>query len=119
MFKKIGNTIKAGINTINAFVKEHRTAVTTCFAMVLVTMTASAVMAITAPASGDFAYDIYDIGINSIMKGPIGFVIGSGCIALGGWSALKQNIPMAVGSALGGAAILKCDTLVTSLGLLM
>lgn len=119
MFKKAINAVKSSIIAINSFVAEHRTAVAGAFAMAMLTVAAGAVQAITAPATGSFAYDIYDIGINNIMGGPIGFVIGAGCMALGGWSAVKQNVPMAVGSVLGGAAILKCDDLVSSLGMLM
>lgn len=119
MFKKI-NTIAATCNTaINNFVSEHRRAVTGFFTFAILFLTTVAAHAITAPTTGSFAYDVYDIGINNIMGGPIGFVLGAGCMGLGGFAAVKQNIPMAIGAVLGGAAILKCDSLVTSLGMLM
>ena len=31
-------------------------------------------MAMTVPAAGSFAYDLYDIGVNQILLGPIGFL---------------------------------------------
>ena len=34
------------------------------------------------PNNSDFLYDIYDIFVNKIIKGPLGFVIGVGFIAM-------------------------------------
>ncbi|QYK83487.1 hypothetical protein IBG34_23110 (plasmid) [Aeromonas media] len=33
------------------------------------------------PAAGAFGYDLYDIGVNKLLKGPVGFVAGVGIIA--------------------------------------
>ena len=74
------------------------------------------VLAIDAPAGGTFAYDVYDIAVNSILKGPIGFVCGVAAIALGAISAIKADIMTAVPAVLGGAAVLKADAIVESLG---
>ncbi|MBN2570074.1 MAG: hypothetical protein JXB42_11645 [Deltaproteobacteria bacterium] len=75
--------------------------------------------AITAPSSGSFAYDIYDIAVNDILKGPVGFVCGCGAIAFGAFSAIRSQIFPAVGATLGGGALIKSDTIVTSLGMLI
>lgn len=74
-------------------------------------------LAITAPAAGSsFAYDIYDIGVNSILKGPIGFVAGVGAIVFGAIEAIRGRILGAVPAILGGAALLKADSIVQTLG---
>ena len=38
--------------------------------------TASVASAITAPAAGSFAYDLYDVGVNDVLLGAPGFVGG-------------------------------------------
>ncbi len=43
------------------------------------------VSAITAPAAGSFAYDLYDVAVNDIVKGAPGFVGG------GFWCGLLGN----------------------------
>ncbi len=72
--------------------------------------------AMTAPSSGSFAYDIYDIGVNSILKGPIGFIGGVGAIVFGAIEAIRGRILEAVPAILGGAALLKADSIVQTLG---
>jgi len=73
-------------------------------------------MAMTTPAAGSFAYDLYDIGVNQILLGPIGFVGGVGCMVLAAFFFLKQLILPAVGVILGGAFLLKADAVVQSIG---
>jgi hypothetical protein len=72
--------------------------------------------AFTEPAAGSFAFDIFDIGVNKILKGPIGFVGGVSAIVMGGIFAVQAKIMQAVPAILGGATILKADSIVTSLG---
>lgn len=72
--------------------------------------------AITAPATGSFAYSVYDIGVNQILKGPIGFVGGVGAVVWGAIAAVQGKIMTAVPAILGGAAMLKADSIVSSLG---
>jgi hypothetical protein len=74
--------------------------------------------AITAPAAGSFAYDIYDMAVNSILKGPIGFVAGLGAVCFGAVLAIQQKMGGAIPALLGGAALLKADSIVASMGLL-
>jgi hypothetical protein len=74
--------------------------------------------AITAPAAGSFAYDVYNMAVNSILKGPIGFVCGLAAVCFGAVLAIKQEIAGAIPALLGGAVLLKADTIVTSMGLL-
>jgi len=82
-------------------------------------LAASQADAFTAPASGSFAYDIYDIGVNSILKGPIGFAAGVGSMVAAAVMAIRQMLLPAAATVLGGAFLLKADSVVTSLGALI
>ena len=73
--------------------------------------------AITAPVAGSFAYDVYDIGVNKILQGPIGFVGGVMAIVIGAIAAIRAQIMLAIPAILGGAVILKADAITTSLGM--
>ena len=72
--------------------------------------------AITAPATGSFAYSVYDVGVNDILKGPIGFVGGVAAIVYGAVAAIQGKVMAAVPSILGGAVMLKADSIVSTLG---
>lgn len=94
--------------------------------LMLVFMTAAFVFglsgmasAITAPAAGSFAYDVYDIGVNKILQGPVGFVGGVAAIVIGAISAIRAQIMLAIPAILGGAVLLKADTITTSLGMIV
>lgn len=78
---------------------------------------AQAVFAFTAPTQGSFAYDAYDIAVNKVLKGPLGFVAGVGAMAFGAVSLLLGRFMPAVTGILGGALLLKADALTRSLGL--
>ena len=72
--------------------------------------------AITAPQQGTFAYSVYDVGVNDILKGPIGFVGGAAAIVYGAIMAVQGRIMGAIPAILGGAVMLKADAIVSSLG---
>jgi len=76
-------------------------------------------LAISAPSTGSFAYDMYDIAVNKMLKGPIGFVAGLAAIAFGAVSLVQARIMTAVPAILGGAAIIKADAITSSLGLVI
>ncbi len=73
----------------------------------------------TKPTAGSFAYDLYDIGVNQILLGPIGFVGGVACMVIAAILAVKQMILPAAGTVLGGAFLLKADSVVESVGSLI
>lgn len=100
-------------------VKDYYHIMLTMLVLCVVFLLPETASAITAPAVGDFAYDIYDIAVNDILKGPIGFVGGLATIVVGAVLAVKQNFVGAIPCILGGAAIIKGDTIVTSLGMLI
>lgn len=72
--------------------------------------------AMTVPAAGSFAYDLYDIGVNQILLGPIGFVAGVACMVFSAILAIRQMILPAAGVVLGGAFLLKADAVVQTIG---
>lgn len=80
-------------------------------------ITARIAAAFTAPASGSFAYTVYDVAINQMLNGPIGFVAGVGAMALGAVMAIQQKIMLAIPCILGGAVLLNAESLVTTLGM--
>jgi len=82
-----------------------------------VLVSANMASAITAPVTGSFAYDIYDIAVNQMVKGPIGYIGGLGAMVWGAFSAIQQKLGMAACSILGGGALIKADTITQSLGL--
>jgi len=73
-------------------------------------------LAMTVPAAGSFAYDLYDIGVNQILLGPIGFIAGVACMVFAAILAIRQMILPAAGVVLGGAFLLKADSVVQTIG---
>lgn len=89
-----------------------------CIATVACAATA---FAFVAPAEGDFVYDVYDIGVNKLAKGPVGFVGGLGLIVWGLYGGLmgKTGVGGSVMSILGGGVIAKADTVTETLGAML
>ncbi len=85
-------------------------------AFVALCLISSNAMAMTVPAAGSFAYDLYDIGVNQILLGPIGFVAGVACMVFSAILAIRQMILPAAGVVLGGAFLLKADAVVQTIG---
>ena len=76
-------------------------------------------LAMTVPATGSFAYDLYDIGVNQILLGPIGFTGGVACMCVAAILAIRQMILPAAGVVLGGAFLLRANTVVETIGALI
>jgi len=68
------------------------------------------------PAAGSFAYDLYDIAVNKILLGPIGFVAGVAAMVFAAILAIRQMILPAAGVILGGAFLLSASTVVQTIG---
>ncbi|MCL7489392.1 MAG: hypothetical protein M8357_14595 [Desulfobulbaceae bacterium] len=79
-------------------------------------LTSANAMAMAVPAAGSFAYDLYDIGVNQILLGPIGFIAGVACMVFAAILAIRQMILPAAGVVLGGAFLLKADSVVQTVG---
>jgi hypothetical protein len=74
------------------------------------------VFAMATPAAGSFAYDLYDIAVNKILLGPIGFVAGVAAMVFAAILAIRQMILPAAGVILGGAFLLSASTVVQTIG---
>ena len=93
---------------------------TTWMAAVLLSlMKAGNALAMTVPATGSFAYDLYDIGVNQILLGPVGFTGGVACMCVAAILAIRQMILPAAGVVLGGAFLLRANTVVETIGALI
>ncbi len=104
-------------NNVLKISKEKRGSILTIFVMVATfCMISSNAIAMTVPAAGSFAYDLYDIGVNQILLGPIGFVAGVACMVFSAILAIRQMILPAAGVVLGGAFLLKADAVVQTVG---
>jgi len=79
-------------------------------------LAASNSMAVTTPASGSFLYDLYDIAVVQILQGPGGFVGGCAVMIIACVLLIRQMILPGACAMLGGALLLKADSLVSSLG---
>jgi len=75
-------------------------------------------MAIATPQTGTLGYDLYDVAVNDMLNGPIGYVAGLAAIVFGGFQIVK-SYAIAGLSVLGGSAVLNADTIVTSLGMIV
>ena len=67
--------------------------------------------AFVAPAAGTFAYTVYDVAVNQMLNGAIGFVGGVAAMAMGAVMAIQQKIMLAIPCILGGAVLLNAETL--------
>lgn len=85
----------------------------------LVLLCAMPALAVTAPATGSFAYSVYDIAVVKILQGPIGFVAGLAGIVFAAVLAVKAMILPAVLAILGAGVLIKADAIVASLGMLI
>ena len=85
------------------------------FATLFSMLMAGPAAAFTAPATGDFGYDIYDIVVIQILGGPIGFI---GAVALIVWGATKvmTNWMITILCVIAGTILIKADALVQTLG---
>jgi hypothetical protein len=71
--------------------------------------------AFTAPAAGDFGYDIYDIVVNQILNGPIGFIGGVALIVFGA-TKIMTNWMMTILCIIAGTILIRAADLVVTLG---
>jgi hypothetical protein len=114
--RKFGETLARKENGSVLVFGRYRISVVNLMLALGLTMIASTAFAIVAPAAGSFAYDVYDIAVTKMLQGPIGFVGGVAAMIIGAVFAIQGKLMTAVPSIVGGAILLKADTLVTSLG---
>ena len=85
--------------------------------MVALSVLAVGAQAFTAPAVGDFGYDVYDIVVNQILDGPIGFIGGVFLIVWGASQVMKSWV-MTVLCVIAGTILIRAGALVITLGAL-
>ncbi len=86
------------------------------FILMALFMSTPSIWALANPAAGTFAYDVYDIGVLQMLQGPIGFVAGAVAVVIGAVAAIIGRVMLAIPAILGGAILLKADTIVNSMG---
>ena len=122
-FRSLAGTITATIKTVrtiegSAFIASRWTQrLFTAFVLAGLTfLMAGGAHAITAPTSGTLFYDAYDIVINSMLKGAVGFVAAILIFALSVGLFLMQKVVPGIVGIVCAAILIKADTIVTSLG---
>lgn len=85
--------------------------------LMLATVAGSA-LAMTAPTAG-FGFELYDIGVNTILKGPVGMVAGIMAVVAAAVLLMRQMIMPAVGTVLAGVFLLTADSFLAAMGALI
>lgn len=81
----------------------------------LLVLVANAARAFAIPAAGDFGFDVYDIVVNQILNGPIGFIGGVALIVFGATQIMK-NWFTTILCIVAGTVLIRADDLVVTLG---
>ena len=81
-------------------------------------LTVNQAMAMTPPVSGDFAYDLYDIGVNQILLGAPGFV-GAVLLMVYSGTLLMRNWVLGVAGILAGTILINADSITASMGMVI
>ncbi|MBU0991733.1 MAG: hypothetical protein KJ737_04480 [Proteobacteria bacterium] len=93
-----------------------------CFAMMVLSLAMAipqSVFAMTAPAAGSFGYDVYDIVVNNMSKGAIGFGVGVVGVVSAGLLAWKQQFPAMLGTLAATGGLVKADAIINTFGALI
>ena len=87
-------------------------------AALFVAFGAGGAFAFTPPSTGSMAYEIYDIAVNDILNGPIGYVAGLGMISFGLYAGVmgKGQISTSILSILAGGAVANAEGITNTLG---
>lgn len=76
-------------------------------------------LAMQTPAAGSFGYDFYDIIVNKMSTGAIGFGVSMAGIAMASFLAWKQQFPAMLGVLAGTGGIIQSPNIVTTFGVLI
>lgn len=107
--------MKKQLQKTNQFLNNNKGYIALGATLMLASVDASA---FTAPtATTDFLYDAYDVVINKLSKGDVGFAVGA-AMTLGAAVAAMKGSYVIAGTTLVAAFIgAKLDTVTTSLGM--
>lgn len=75
--------------------------------------------AISTPETGSFLYDAYDIIVNNLLKGALGFVVAIFVFITGIAMFFRQMIIPGVICVACTALIIKSDSIISSLGMII
>jgi len=81
-----------------------------------VVLASSPSWAYTIPSDG-FIYDLYDILVNKMIKGPVGTAAGVAAMVYGGTNLIIGRWTGAILPILGGAMLIKADSIASSVGM--
>lgn len=98
--------------------KARQVATIGLFALVI-SLGAIQAQAITAPTAGSFMYDAYDIVVNSLLKGALGFVVAMFVFVTGIAMFFRQMIIPGIICIVCTALIIKSDLIISSLGMVI
>lgn len=88
-------------------------------AIAMLVMAAGQAFAVSVPTSGTFFYQGYDLVVNDILKGPVGFIAGVAVIVWGATMIPRGQYLPAIGTLLAGGAMLKADDITQTLGMII
>jgi hypothetical protein len=113
MIRQLLNSVAGPSGFAQPAALQQRTAV--ALAIVASMLLSSVASAFTAPATGDFGYDVYDIVVNQILNGPIGFIGGVALIVFGATQIMK-NWFSTILCIIAGTVLIRAESLVVTLG---
>jgi hypothetical protein len=113
MIRQLLNSAAGPSGVAQPATRQQRTAV--ALAIVASMLLSSVASAFTAPATGDFGYDVYDIVVNQILNGPIGFIGGVALIVFGATQIMK-NWFSTILCIIAGTVLIRAESLVVTLG---
>ena len=85
--------------------------------LAIIALSPASAMAFEAPATGSFAYSVYDLFMNDILTGAIGFVIAAGLILYAIFWAVRSNMFGTIICAICAGLIIFIEEVVISLGI--
>ena len=109
------HTAHGGPQRLFAGLDSPRRTVGLALLLVAALLISSVAAAFTAPAAGDFGYDVYDIVVNQILNGPIGFIGGLFLIVFGATQIMK-NWVLTILCIIAGTVLIRAEALVVTLG---
>lgn len=89
----------------------------TLLTLALVLGLTTAAFAFTAPTTGSFAYNMYNILVTNILQGAIGMVAGVCCLLFGGYMIVQGKLFSAVPALLAGIIVFEAPNMATVFGL--
>jgi hypothetical protein len=113
MIRQLLNSVAGPTGYLQPAALQQRTAVALAIAASM--LLSSVASAFTAPATGDFGYDVYDIVVNQILNGPIGFIGGVALIVFGATQIMK-NWFSTILCIIAGTVLIRAESLVVTLG---